>query len=104
VARDDPNQFWHRYRDSVTTFIPDITADELEVRCRLLWARDMATGSMRLATDAECGVTQEIIRLVTDYAYAPLPVEALNKLLDALRLMMRASVFLSRVEGAGARG
>jgi hypothetical protein len=96
-----------RYADTVRTFLPACHGRELELRCRIMSARENATAAIgrgRCAPEA-FGARSEIQRLALEYAYAPASCDELALLLDALRLLLRAAMRLDRFsEGAGGRG
>lgn len=96
-----------RYADTITAFLPACYGRELELRCRIMSARENATASIgrgRCAPEAR-GARMEIQRLALAYAYAPASCDELALLLEALRLLLRAAMRLDRLaEAAGARG
>jgi hypothetical protein len=96
-----------RYADTVMTFLPTCHGRELELRCRIMSARENATAAIgrgRCAPEA-IGARTEIQRLALEYAYATASCEELELLLDALRLLLRAAMRLDRLsEGTSGRG
>lgn len=96
-----------RYAETILTFLPACHGRELELRCRIMSARENATaviGKGRCPPEA-LGARSEIQRLALEYAYAPASEDELALLLDALRLLLRAAMRLDRLaEGAGGRG
>jgi hypothetical protein len=96
-----------RYADTIRTFLPACHGRELELRCRIMSARENATaliGKGKCSPEA-LGARAEIQRLALDYTYAPVSEDELALLLDALRLLLRAAMRLDRLaEAVGGRG
>lgn len=101
-----PPQF-ARYAEAVHTFLPGCHGRELELRCRIMSARDTASASLSrglCSPEAEATVS-EMQRLASTYAYAELAEEQLDALLIALRSLIKAAFHLDEFAGgAGARG
>jgi hypothetical protein len=92
---------------AVHAMLPGCAGKELELRCRLLSARNSASFALGRACCSEdsTGVVTEIARLGTLYAFAPLGVDQLSRLMEALKRMMSAVGFLDDLAGSGdARG
>lgn len=96
------------YEPTVTALLPETTGRELELRCRILLARDTAAFSLSRGSGGEADrLHAEIEHLASRYAFAPTSVERLELLLGALRHMMQAVVRLNELddaEGTGGRG
>lgn len=82
---------WQRYAEAVEAQLPGVFGEQLELRCRLMLARDTASAALWRCTDDETVIMHEIMRLGSLYAFREMPIDALEKLLRAQRRMMQAA-------------
>jgi hypothetical protein len=69
-----------RYLPIARHHLPGCEGEELQVRCSILLMRDQASSSLRRCSDEAAGTLNEVQRLATLYAYAPIPLEELKEL------------------------
>jgi hypothetical protein len=96
-----------RYVDAVHTFLPGCDGRELELRCRIMSARDTASASLSrgLCSPEARATVAEMSRLASTYAYMPASEEQLDALLIALRALIKAAFHLDQfAEAAVGRG
>lgn len=97
------------HKQTVRAMLPNVVGEELELRCRLLVARNTASFALsrQVREEDAQGLLVEIDALAARYAFADLDTDQIKKLLEGLRLMMRATAFLNEftdLRGADARG
>lgn len=101
TAQPAPDPRISAYAPVVANMLPQCSGPELELRCRLLLARDVATKALARCSDAEAGLLGEIERLGHLHAFAPHDEAALSHLLRAQRFMLRAAACLGEFVDGG---
>jgi hypothetical protein len=88
-----PDDLLAVYGMAVAAIMPQCFGEELELRCRMLRARESATAALQHCAAETVPILNEIVRLSVLYAYASVETERLRALVQCLRRLMSASAF-----------
>lgn len=97
-----------QYVPTVTTFLPGVQDEELDVRCSLLLMRDCAMAAKGSCSEEAWTILDHVERLTSRFAFQGMPLDHLVELRRVLRLIVAAAASLddwaSPRKDAGARG